>query len=75
MNVAVVKTPFADPSADRSALAGSAQQKPSGTAADCSCALSSDYACYQERYRAAVRDSDVKAASAELKDGCEANGS
>ena len=38
------------------------------TAAGCSGALSADYACHQKRYRDLVRDSDVEAAFAELKD-------
>ncbi len=37
-------------------------------ATDCSGALESDYACYQERYQALVRDSGAKAAFEDLKD-------
>ena len=69
LNIAVLGPSFVD----RSALAGSAQQKPSGTVAECSGALSTDYACHQERYQALVRDSDVKAAFAELKAEYEKN--
>ena len=40
----------------------------SKAAADCSGALSTDYACYQQRYRNLVRGSGVEATFAELKD-------
>jgi hypothetical protein len=40
---------------------------------DCSGALSSDYACYQERYRSLVRNSGVEAAFVELKNEYEEN--
>ena len=48
---------------DRSS-AGAAQEEASGTPANRSGALATDYACQQERYPALVRDSDVKAAFA-----------
>jgi hypothetical protein len=40
----------------------------SEAAADCSGALSTDYACYQERYQKLVNNSGVQAAFADLKD-------
>ena len=40
----------------------------SEAAADCSGALSSDYACYQQRCQNLVRNSGVEAAFADLKD-------
>lgn len=44
-------------------------EPPAGeTAADCSGALATDYACHQERYRDLARDSGVDAAFAELRD-------
>jgi hypothetical protein len=42
--------------------------EPPEAVADCSGALSSDYACYQERYQNLVGDSGVQAAFADLKD-------
>lgn len=57
---------------DRSS-AETAQRTASEVAADCSGALSSDHACYQERYQNLVRDSGVKAALGELKDEYEKN--
>ena len=48
--------------------------KASETAADCSGALSTDYACYQERYQNLVNDSGVQAAFADLKDEYSKNG-
>ena len=44
-----------------------------GGAAGCSGALSTDYACHQERYRELVRDSGVEAAFAQLKDDYKKN--
>ena len=40
----------------------------SEAAADCSGALSTDYACYQERYQNLVNSSGVRAAFVDLKD-------
>ncbi len=45
-----------------------AQRAASEAAADCSGALSTDYACYQKRYRELVLGSGVEAAFVELKD-------
>ena len=42
-------------------------------AADCSGALSTDFACHRERYRDLVHDSGVEAAFAELKSEYEKN--
>jgi hypothetical protein len=50
-----------------------ARQSASEPATDCSGALSSDYACHQERYQNLVRTSGVEAAFAELKDEHEKN--
>lgn len=44
------------------------QRAASEAAADCSGALSTDYACYQKRYRELVLGSGVEAAFVELKD-------
>jgi hypothetical protein len=48
--------------------------EPYYVAADCSGALSSDYACYQQRYQSMVRDSGVEAAFDELKEEYGKNG-
>lgn len=45
-----------------------AQRGVGETTADCSNALSSDYACHQQRCQNLVRNSGVEAAFAELKD-------
>lgn len=46
---------------------------PSYAVADCSGALSSDFACYQERYQDLVRVPGVETAFDELKEGYEKN--
>jgi hypothetical protein len=51
-----------------------AQQPAGETAGGCSGALSSDYACYQERYQNLVHHSGVEAAFAELEEDYEDNG-
>ena len=51
-----------------------ARQPAGETAGGCSGALSSDYACYQERYQNLVHYSGVEAAFAELEEDYEDNG-
>jgi hypothetical protein len=48
-------------------FAGVGLRAPSEPLVDCSGALASDYACYQQRYQALARNSDVEAAFDELK--------
>ena len=70
LNIVVFGSSFvARSSAEPAPLGAGASEAGGG----CSGALASDYACYQERYQDLVRDSDVKAAFAELKDEYEKN--
>src|ERR671929_1885250 len=62
-----------EPSFVERSFAAITQRAPSGAVVDCSGALSSDYACYQQRYQDLVRDFGVGAAFTDLKEQNENN--
>ena len=69
LGIVVFEPSFVDRSSGEAAHRGAGEV----AGADCSGALSTDYACLQQRYQNLVRESGVEAAFADLKDEYEKN--
>ncbi len=69
LGIVVFEPSFVDRSSGEAAHRGASEV----AVTDCSGALSTDYACHQQRYQNLVRESGVEAAFAELKDEYEKN--